>query len=56
MIKGSAERLTQPGKIAIVYSHRQEAREYMEYIDYLRAAGYLEDEEGISRGFDMQDG
>jgi GAF domain-containing protein len=43
-IKGTSERLTQPGKIAIVYSHRREALEYGEYIDYLRASGYLDDE------------
>lgn len=42
LIKGSPDRLTQPGKIAIVYSHRREAFEYKEYIDYLQASGYLE--------------
>ncbi|RJR43662.1 MAG: GAF domain-containing protein [Deltaproteobacteria bacterium] len=41
VIKGKSERLTQPGKIAIVYSQRQEVAEYLEYIDYLQAAGYL---------------
>ena len=44
IIKGTSERLTQPGKIAIVYSQRSEGTEYLEYIDYLRAAGYLRDE------------
>ena len=44
VIKGTSERLTQPGKIAIVYSQRPEGAEYLEYIDYLRAAGYLRDE------------
>ena len=43
-IKGGEERLTQPGKIAIVYSHQGEADEYLEYIDYLNAHGYLEKE------------
>ncbi len=42
-IKGTAERLTQPGKIAIVYSQPREALEYREYIDYLHASGYLTD-------------
>ena len=41
VIKGKSERLTQPGKIAIVYSQRQEGAEYLEYIDYLQAAGFL---------------
>ncbi len=42
-IKNSAERLTHPGKIAIVYSQRQESAEYLEYIDYLQAAGFLQE-------------
>jgi GAF domain len=44
IIKGTSERLTQPGKIAIVYSQRPEGAEYLEYIDYLKAAGYLKNE------------
>jgi hypothetical protein len=44
LVKGKTERLTQPGKIAIVYSHRREGMEYGEYIDYLRNGGYLRDE------------
>ncbi|MCP4578126.1 MAG: GAF domain-containing protein [Deltaproteobacteria bacterium] len=43
-IKGSGERLTQPGKIAIVYSHGREMREYLKYIDYLQEENYLEKE------------
>jgi hypothetical protein len=43
-IKNTAERLTHPGKIAIVYSQRQEGAEYLEYIDYLQASGYLQDQ------------
>jgi hypothetical protein len=41
VIKGTGERLTQPGRIAVVYSHAREAAEYREYIDYLQASGYL---------------
>jgi len=33
-LKNSAERLTQPGKIAIVYSNQKEAQEYQEYIEF----------------------
>lgn len=40
-IKGSEERLTQPGKIAIVYTQQKEADEYMRYIDYLKSIDYL---------------
>ncbi len=39
--RGTSERITQPGRIAIVYSQRAEAAEYREYLDYLRASGYL---------------
>ncbi len=35
-VKGSGERLTQPGKIAIVYSNEYEAKEYLNYIQYLQ--------------------
>jgi hypothetical protein len=40
-IRGTHERLTQPGTIAIVYSQPREALEYREYIEYLQVAGYL---------------
>ena len=33
-LKNSTERLTQPGKIAIVYSNQKEAQEYQEYIEF----------------------
>lgn len=41
LIKDTSERLTQPGTIAIVYSQPQEALEYLGYIEYLQASGYL---------------
>jgi len=43
-VRGKEERLTQPGKIAIVYSQNSEALEYKEYIDYLQSKGYLKRE------------
>ena len=41
VIKGTDERVTQPGKIAIVYSHPGEAHEYRAYLEYLHALGYV---------------
>lgn len=35
-IKETNERLTQPGKVAIVYSQAKDATEYMEYIEFLQ--------------------
>ena len=40
-VKGSTERLTQPGRIAIVYSQDREASEYAQYISYLQDSGYI---------------
>ncbi len=40
-IKGTNERLTQPGKIAIVYSKGKDAVEYTEYIEFLQNKGLL---------------
>ncbi len=42
-IRDSEERLTQPGKIAIVYSQHKELLEYLEYIEFLQAEGLLND-------------
>ena len=41
MVKGGHERLTQPGKIAIVYSHPKEGRDIRRHIDYLQGRGHL---------------
>ena len=43
-IKGTDERLTQPGKIAIVYAQVKEADEYSKYIHYLQSINYITDE------------
>jgi hypothetical protein len=40
-IRDTNERLTQPGKLAIVYSQTHEANEYMEYIEFLQHEGLL---------------
>jgi GAF domain len=41
VIKRTEERVTQPGKIAIVYAHPSEAHEYRGYIEYLQSLGYF---------------
>ncbi|MGN6511834.1 MAG: hypothetical protein ACTHLD_20385 [Chitinophaga sp.] len=40
-IKSTNERLTQPGKIAIVYSYAREADEYRKYIEFLQNKNIL---------------
>ncbi len=40
-IKGTEERLTQPRKIAIVYSRDEELQEYQNYLEYLRSIDYI---------------
>ena len=55
-IKGTDERLTQPGKIAIVYSQNKDAFEYLNYLEYLQSENLigeiekldLEDLQGVS--------
>lgn len=44
VIKGTTERLTQVGKIAIVYSQESEAREYLSYLNYLESINYIHPE------------
>jgi hypothetical protein len=44
VVRGTTERVTQPGKIAIVYSQEAEAAEYGDYIAYLQSFGSLERE------------
>lgn len=41
VVKESGQRLTQPGKIAIIYSYEKEAKEYMNYIHYLQFINYI---------------
>jgi GAF domain-containing protein len=41
-IRHTREQLTQPGRIAIVYSHPREATEYREYFEFLRANGFID--------------
>ena len=41
-VLGTGARLTQPGRLALVYAQTREATEYREYIDYLQDRGLLE--------------
>ena len=43
-VRGADERLTQIGKIAIVYSNQREEDEYRQCAEYLHSTGYLTDE------------
>ena len=40
-IKGTNERLTQKGKLAIVYSQKKDEREYLRYVRFLKSKGYF---------------
>ena len=50
-IKGTTERLTIPGKIAIVYSQEKEAIEYGKYIKYLQSKKIL----GVVERLEIED-
>ncbi|MGC4101509.1 CBS domain-containing protein [Ferruginibacter sp.] len=43
-VRITGERLTQPGKIALVYFNKKEADEYLEYIKYLQSKNLLKKE------------
>ncbi len=41
LIKGTRKRLTQKGKLAIVYSQKKDEREYLRYVHFLKHKGYF---------------
>ena len=41
LVKGTTERVTQPGRIAVVYGQPAEGQEYRGYLEYLRHLGYV---------------
>jgi len=43
-LKDSTERLTQPGKIALVYFNKEDAEEYISYINFLQEQDVLEND------------
>ncbi|MHA3787609.1 GAF domain-containing protein [Flavobacterium hauense] len=51
-IKGTTQRITEKGKITIVYSHKQEETEYRRYIQYLQHNNMLD---GSIENFEVED-
>jgi hypothetical protein len=53
-IKGTNERVTQKGKITIVYSQKEDELEYLSYIKFLQSKKYLDDDIEIVELQDLQ--
>ncbi len=53
-VKGKEERVTQKGKMTIVYSQSSDEREYLQYIKYLQAKNYFGDEVEVLELEDVQ--
>ncbi|WP_103072615.1 GAF domain-containing protein [Aquimarina sediminis] len=53
-IKGTDQRITEKGKLVIVYSQRSDEREYIKYINFLQSKNYLEEEIEIVELDDLQ--
>ncbi|WP_025742107.1 cell surface protein [Aquimarina pacifica] len=53
-IKGTDQRITEKGKLVIVYSQRSDEEEYIKYINFLQSKNYLEDEIEILELEDLQ--
>jgi len=53
-IKGTKDRITQKGKIAIVYSQKQDEIEYLRYIKFLQSKHYLDTDVEILELQDLQ--
>ncbi|MFA8433359.1 MAG: hypothetical protein ACEPOZ_02480 [Marinifilaceae bacterium] len=54
LIKNTKERLTQPGKLAVIFSQEQEMVEYRRYLEYLIDKGYFEDKIEVLELEDLQ--
>ena len=53
-IKGTTERVTQKGKISIVYSQKEDELEYLRYVRFLQSKKYLDDDVEIVELQDLQ--
>ena len=53
-IKGTTERITQKGKLSIIYSQKENEEEYLNYIKFLQSKNYLNDDIEILELEDLQ--
>jgi hypothetical protein len=53
-IKDTEERITQKGKLAIIYSHNSDEEEYLKYVKYLQTRNYLGDQVELLELEDVQ--
>lgn len=53
-IKGTTKRITEKGKITIIYSQKQDEREYMRYVEFLQSKHYLDNDVEIVELEDLQ--
>jgi len=53
-VKGTEERITQPGKITIIYSQKSDEKEYLKYISFLQSKKQLDKDVEILRVEDLQ--
>jgi len=53
-IKGTKERITQKGKISIVYSQKEDEQEYLSYIRFLQSKKYLDNDVEVLELQDLQ--
>ncbi|WP_034062461.1 GAF domain-containing protein [Lacinutrix jangbogonensis] len=53
-IKGTTERVTQKGKISIIYSQKQDEIEYLRYVEFLQSKKYLDTDVEIVELQDLQ--
>jgi hypothetical protein len=53
-IKGTEERITQPGKIAVIYSQKEDEEEYLKYIHFLQHRKLLDSDIEILELEDLQ--
>ncbi|MEN3323093.1 GAF domain-containing protein [Mariniflexile soesokkakense] len=53
-VKGTKERVTQKGKISIIYSQKQDEQEYLQYIKFLQSKNYLNTDVEIVELQDLQ--